>query len=100
MMLQDEYELLLKRTVEVAPEWLKSDIEDILNKEGRHAGVSYVISQLHDRYSFSFRHILSAINFSDEWTVVSRERLSFIDNNIEVIVALYNDNKDKIAKGL
>ncbi|MDQ1004254.1 hypothetical protein QFZ28_004654 [Neobacillus niacini] len=97
-MLQDEYELLLKRTVEVAPEWLKSDIEDILNKEGRHAGVSYVISQLHDRYSFSFRHILSAINFSDEWTVVSRERLSFIDNNIEVIVALYDDHKGKIGK--
>jgi hypothetical protein len=97
---QDEYELLLQKTVEVAPEWLKSDVEDILNKEGRHAGVSYVISQLHDRYSFSFRHILSAINFSDEWTVVSRERLSFIDNNIEVIVALYNDNKDKIAKSV
>jgi hypothetical protein len=97
---QDEYEFLLKKTVEVAPDWLKSDIEDILNKQGRHAGVSYVISQLHDRYSFSFRHILSAINFSDEWTVVSRERLSFIDNNIEVIVALYNDNKGKMAKSV
>lgn len=99
-MLQEEYELLLKRTVELAPDWLKSDIQDILNKEGKHAGVSYVISQLHDRYSFSFRHILSAINFSDEWTMVSRERLSFIDNNIEVIVALYNDNKGKIGKDL
>jgi hypothetical protein len=97
---QDEYELLLQKTIEVAPEWLKSDIEDILNKEGRHTGVSYVIPQLHDKYSFSFRHILSAINFSDEWTVVSRERLSFIDNNIEVIVALYNDNKDKITKSV
>lgn len=97
---QDEYELLLKKTVEVAPDWLKSDIEDIFNKQGRHAGVSYVISQLHDRYSFSFRHILSAINFSDEWTMVSRERLSFIDNNIEVIVALYNNNKGKIAKSV
>ena len=93
MMLQEEYELLLKRTVEVAPDWLKSDIQDILNKEGRHAGVSYVISQLHDRYSFSFRHILSAINFSDEWTMVSRERLSFIDNNIDVIVAMFNGIK-------
>jgi hypothetical protein len=95
MMLQEEYELLLKRTVEVAPDWLKSDIQDILNKEGRHAGVSYVISQLHDRYSFSFRHILSAINFSDEWTMVSRERLSFIDNNIDVIVAMFNAIKTK-----
>jgi hypothetical protein len=97
---QEEYELLLKRTVDVAPDWLKSDIQDILNKEGRHAGVSYVISQLHDRYSFSFRHILSAINFSDEWTVVSRERLSFIDNNIEVIVALFNESKGNSGKDL
>jgi hypothetical protein len=98
MMYQEEYELLLKRTVEVAPDWLKSEIQDILNKEGEHAGVSYVISQLHDRYSFSFRHILSAINFSDEWTMVSRERLSFIDNNIDVIVALYFEIKNKTVK--
>ncbi|KGM45470.1 hypothetical protein P9D43_11605 [Neobacillus niacini] len=99
-MLQEEHELLLKRTVEIAPDWLKSDIHDILGKEGKHAGVSYVISQLHDRYSFSFRHILSAINFSDEWTMVSRERLSFIDNNIDVIVALYDDYKGKTGKNL
>lgn len=99
-MLQEEHELLLKRTVEVAPDWLVSDIEDILTKDGKHTGVSYVISQLHERYSFSFRHILSAINFSDEWTTVSRERLSFIDNNIDVIVALYNVNRVKIAKNL
>lgn len=95
-MLQNEYELLLKKTVDIAPEWLTNDIHDILNKEGKHAGVSYVISQLHERYTFSFKHILSAIHFSDEWTTVSRERLSFIDNNIEVIVALYNDMKGKI----
>jgi hypothetical protein len=94
-MFNEEYEVLLKRTVEVAPEWMVNDIQDILNKEGNHAGVSYVISQLHDRYTFSLRHILSAINFSDEWAKVSRERLSFIDNNIDVIVALYSNMKAK-----
>jgi hypothetical protein len=94
-MFNEEYEVLLKKTVEVAPEWMVNDIQDILNKEGNHAGVSYVISQLHDRYTFSLRHILSAINFSDEWAKVSRERLSFIDNNIDVIVALYSNMKAK-----
>jgi hypothetical protein len=94
-MLNEEYEVLLKKTVEVTPEWMVNDIQDILNKEGNHAGVSYVIFQLHDRYTFSLRHIVSAINFSDEWAKVSRERLSFIDNNIDVIVALYNDMKAK-----
>jgi hypothetical protein len=93
-MLFEEYELLLKKTVAVAPDWVKSDIQDILKKdEGKHIGVSYVISQLNDRYSFSLRHILSAMDFSSEWTKVSRERLSFIDNNIDVIVAMFNGIK-------
>jgi hypothetical protein len=97
MMLFEEYDLLLKKTVAVAPDWVKSDIQDILKKdEGKHIGVSYVISQLNDRYSFSLRHILSAMDFSSEWTKVSRERLSFIDNNIDVVVALYYDLKDRL----
>jgi hypothetical protein len=95
MMLNEEYELLLKKSVEVAPDWVKNDIQDILNKGGRHVGVSYVISQLHERYTFGLKHILSAIDFSNEWTKVSRERLNFIDNNIELIATLYYDIKDK-----
>ncbi|MFP7296624.1 hypothetical protein [Neobacillus niacini] len=96
-MLYEEYESLLRKTVSVAPEWIISDIRDILKKdEGKHIGVSYVISQLNDRYSFSLRHILSAMDFSSEWTKVSRERLSFIDNNIDVVVALYYDLKDSL----
>ena len=71
----------------------KYGYQDIMDKEGKHVGVSHVISQLHERYSFNLRHIMSAIHFSDEWTRVSRERLNFIDNNIEIIVALYNDIK-------
>jgi hypothetical protein len=94
-MLNEEYDVLLRKTVELAPEWMVNDIQDIMNKEGNRAGVSYVISQLHERYTFSLRHILSAINFSDEWAKVSRERLSFIDNNIDVIVALFHDMKAK-----
>jgi hypothetical protein len=94
-MFNEEYEVLLKKSIEVVPDWVKKDIQSILNKADVHAGISHVISQLHDRYSFNLRHILAALDFSDEWARVSRERLNFIDNNIEVIVALYQEIKNK-----
>ena len=92
-MFNEEYELLLKKSTEVAPDWLKNDIEGIMDKAGNHCGVSYVISELHEGYTFNLKHIMSAINFSDEWSRVSKERLNFIDNNIDIIVALYNEIK-------
>lgn len=94
-MLNGEYEVLLKKSVEVAPDWLINDIQDILEKAGIIAGVSHVISQLHERYSFNLKHIISAIHFSDEWARVSRERLNFIDNNVEIVVALYYNIREK-----
>jgi hypothetical protein len=94
-MFNEQYELLLKKSVEVAPDWLINDIQGIMDKAGNHFGVSYVISELHEGYTFNLKHIVSAINFSDEWPRVSRERLNFIDNNIEIIVALYNDIKNQ-----
>ncbi|MEH7177583.1 hypothetical protein [Neobacillus vireti] len=94
-MFNEEYELLLKKSTEVAPEWLKSDIETIVNKAGKHMGVSYVIAELHEGYTFNLKHIISAINFSDEWSRVAKERLNFVDNNIDVIVAIYNEIKHK-----
>ena len=94
-MLNDEYEVLLKKSVEVAPEWLVDDIKDIIDKAGILAGVSHVISQLNERYSFNIKHIITAIHFSNEWAMVSRERLNFIDNNVEIVVALYYNIKGK-----
>lgn len=93
-MFNEEYEQLLKRAVEVAPDWLKKDINSIVSREP-HVGVSYLISELHHTYTFSIRHILSTDHLSSEWTQVSRERLNFIDNNIDIIVALYNEAKKK-----
>lgn len=92
-MFNEEYELLLKKSVEVAPDWLKKDVESIVSKDP-HAGISYLISELHHTYTFSIRHILSASHLSSEWSQVSRERLNFIDNNIDIIVALYNEIKN------
>jgi len=91
-MLKEEYEHLLKKSIKVAPDWLKKDVENMVNKEP-HAGISYLISELHHTYTFSIRHILSASHLSSEWSQVSRERLNFIDNNIDVIVALFHEEK-------
>ena len=93
-MFNEEYELLLRKSIEVAPDWLKNDVESIMRKEP-HAGVSYVIAELHHTYTFSIRHILSASHLTGEWSQVSRERLNFIDNNIDIIVALYHVAKNK-----
>ncbi|WP_338473028.1 hypothetical protein R4Z10_10055 [Niallia sp. XMNu-256] len=93
-MSNEEYESLLKKAIEAAPDWLKKDVESIVGKE-EYAGVSYLISELHHTYTFSLRHILSAKHLSSEWSEVSRERLRFIDNNIDIIVALYNNIKNR-----
>jgi len=93
-MFKEEYEELLKKSVQVAPDWLKKDVESIVSKEA-NAGLSYLISELHHTYTFSIRHILSAKHLSSEWSQVSRERLNFIDNNIDIIVALYYEIKNK-----
>lgn len=94
-MLNQQYELLLKRSVEVAPDWLKEDIQNIIDKTETHFGASYVIAELNALYSFGLRHVLST-HFSAEWSIVSRERLTFIDNNIDVIVAIYKEMKGKL----
>ncbi|WP_338448571.1 hypothetical protein R4Z09_20440 [Niallia oryzisoli] len=92
-MFKEEYERLLKKSVQAAPDWLKKDVESIVSKEP-HAGMSYVISELHHTYTFSIRHILSASHLSSEWSQVSRERLNFIDNNIDIIVGLFHEIKN------
>lgn len=91
-MSNEEYQSLLEKAVKVAPDWLKKDIESIVAKE-EYAGVSYLIAELHHTYTFSLRHILSARHLSSEWSEVSRERLNFIDNNIDIIVGLYHQVK-------
>ncbi|OCA90393.1 hypothetical protein A8F94_00400 [Bacillus sp. FJAT-27225] len=94
-MFTEEYEHLLKRSVEVAPDWLREDVENIVSKEPT-AGISYLIAELHHTYTFSIRHILSARHLSSEWAQISRERLNVIDNNIDIIVALYEEVKAKL----
>ncbi|WP_156183012.1 hypothetical protein [Mesobacillus campisalis] len=93
-MFNEEYEHLLKKSIKVAPDWLKEDVESIVEKEPS-AGISYLISELFHTYTFGIRHILSARHLTSEWSQISRERLNIIDNNIDIIVALYHEAKKR-----
>ncbi|KMY50173.1 hypothetical protein [Peribacillus loiseleuriae] len=82
---EKEYEILIEKAIEFTPIWLKQDIESIIQKKDETTRISYVISELYKKYTFNATHILAAMGQNTEWSVVSRERLNFIDNNIDLI---------------
>jgi hypothetical protein len=86
-MSNEEYEIIVSKALENAPEWLKSDIETIIS-DSKDKRISFVISELYKRYTFNFTHLFAAMHQNSEWTVISRERLNFIDNNIDLIQAM------------
>ena len=80
-----EFDILVNKAIENAPTWIKEDVENIINKSEGVLRLSYVISELYSRYTFSFKHITSSMNNSSEWSLISFERLNFIDNNLDLI---------------
>jgi hypothetical protein len=88
MMTNEEYELLVTKALENAPEWLFADIENIIKDSKDNNRISFVISELYKRYTFNFTHLFAAMDQNSEWSVISRERLNFIDNNIDLIQAM------------
>jgi|SRR3954447_2513995 hypothetical protein len=80
-----EFEILVNKAIDNAPTWLKDDVETIVKKTDGILRVSYIVSELYGRYSFSFKHITSSMSNSSEWSIVSFERLNFIDNNLDLI---------------
>ena len=80
-----EFEILVNKAIENAPTWIKDDVENIINKSKGILRMSYVISELYSRYTFSLKHITSSMNNSSEWSLISFERLNFIDNNLDLI---------------
>jgi hypothetical protein len=84
-MSNEEYAVLINKAIENAPNWLKADVEMIVKDANSNNRISYVISELYKRYTFNFTHLFAAMNQNSEWTITSRERLNFIDNNIDLI---------------
>jgi uncharacterized phage-like protein YoqJ len=82
---EKEYEILVKKAIEHSPIWLKEDIESIIKKTDGNIRISYVISELYNKYTFNATHIFAAMGQNTEWAATSRERLNIIDNNIDLI---------------
>jgi hypothetical protein len=97
-----EYEVLTKKAMEVTPKWVKNDIETIVEGNNGVVGSSYIISKLHQLYSPGIRYSIALNMGNYDWHRVSRERLTFIDNNldlIDLIIKKYqNDKREKMRK--
>jgi hypothetical protein len=83
-MRNEEYQQLVKKAIKNAPDWLKEDLRQI-EQQDAHMRISYVVSELYNKYTFGFKHVVTAMNQDTQWTLVSRQRLNFIDNNIDLI---------------
>jgi hypothetical protein len=94
----NEFDALVEKAIENSPDWLKDDLDKILNKIDGQIRLSFVVSELYSRYSFSMKHITSAMNQSSEWAIVSHDRLNYIDNNMDLIEYMLKREKRNRAK--
>ncbi|MEH7178049.1 hypothetical protein [Neobacillus vireti] len=73
-------------STKMIPEWLNKDIERITKKEEVSAKPGYIISRIYNQYSIGYRHLVSVMTGNTEWARIARERLTYIDENLELIV--------------
>jgi len=97
-----EYEVLTKKAMEVTPKWVINDIVTIINGNDGVVGSSYIISKLHQLYSPGIRYSIALNMGNYEWHRVSQERLTFIDNNLDlldlIIKKFQDEKKEKIRQ--
>ena len=85
-------------STKMIPEWLNKDIERITKNGEVTASPSYLISRIYQQYTPSYRHIFAAMTGNKEWPLIARERLNYIDENIEFI-AKHLKNRTFNSKG-
>jgi hypothetical protein len=81
-------------STKMIPEWLNKDIERITKKEEVSAKPGYIISRLYNQYSSGYRYLFSMMTGNTEWTPIARERLTYIEENLELIVKHLKKQKD------
>lgn len=84
-MMNEEFDTLVTKAIENAPEWLNEDLANIAKKADGNFRLSYFISELYSRYTFGIRHITAAMYQNADWQIVSHDRLNYIDNNVDLI---------------
>src|SRR5690606_10430481 len=68
------------------PEWLNKDIEKYIQNKDNTFKPGYVLSQIYNQYSSGYKQIVSVMTGNTEWIAVARERLAYIDENLELIL--------------
>jgi hypothetical protein len=90
-----EFQLLVDKAIKNAPDWIKDDINRIVQKEKGLIRISHVIAELHSRYTFGLRHITSSMHNNSDWSLHAFERLNYIDNNLDLIDYMLKKLKNK-----
>lgn len=91
-----EFQRLVDKAIENAPDWIKEDIDRIVKKEKGLIRISHVISELHSRYTFGLRHITSSMHANSDWSIHAFERLNYIDNNLDLIEYILKKSKKEM----
>jgi hypothetical protein len=81
-------------STKMIPEWLNKDIERITKKEEVSAQPGYIISRIYHQYSSGYRQLFTVMTGNTEWALIARERLNYIDENLELIVKNLKKQKD------
>ena len=90
----EEFIRMSKKVMKLAPAWLKNDLNNIVEKEGENVRVSRAISLLYSQYSFNLGHIFAAMDHSFNWADTARDRLNYIDNNIDLVELMLKEAKN------
>ena len=88
-----EFEIMTKKVINHAPDWLKVDLDNIVEKEGNKVRISHAISLLYNQYSFNLRHIFVAMDLNYNWADIARDHLNYIDNNIDLVELMLKEAK-------
>lgn len=94
-MTDQEFELMTSKIIKHAPDWLKEDLRNIVDKEGDKVRISHVVSLLYNQYSFNLKHIFASMDLNYDWPETTRIRLNYIDNNLDLIELMVKKIKNK-----
>ncbi|RDW21310.1 hypothetical protein CWR48_02540 [Oceanobacillus arenosus] len=89
-----EFATMTKKVIKYAPDWLKKDLRNIVNKEGDKVRVSHAISLLYNQYSFNLGHIFASMDKNYDWAQTAHNHLNYIDNNIDLVALMLKEIKN------
>lgn len=93
-MSNEEFDLMTKKVIKLAPDWLKKDLNNIVNKEGDKVRISHAISVLYNQYSFNLGHIFASMDRNYNWPETARDHLNYIDNNLDLVELMLKEAKN------